>query len=441
MKDSRVCNLIKATAVAGMAILIVIVVSRLVVLKSRDGINQMQALYKQPKNTIDVLFLGSSLVYCNISPGILWEEYGIASFDLAGAEAPPWVSYYMLKEALKTQKPKLICYEVSIPAIYPTPHQSDEWSVDNNYGMKWNLNRIMQLYENSDIRDFYRRLIPMHMMHGRYNDLSENDFKNKYDSSSYKGFKEKEGFNVRKEPDISSFTDSVPCSQKAEDYIRRIIDLASDEGIPIMLFVSPRDCYKEEHEICNYIGSVAVSEGAKYRDFNSDYDQIGIDFETDMADGTHLNYKGYSKFTRYLGSTLNIEYDLPDRRGDSNYVSWDIDSARQRNERNNNLIKESENAAEVLSKTGDGYIVFAINDDEASVINNSETVREIEISDKGYKLSYQYGGDSFLMTDTGDYGQRMCSFFVNDEEYLEPHGNRLFVYDNLNRLFVRSIEF
>ena len=59
--------------------------------------------YSRSFNSIDVIFSGSSKVYCDIATGVLWEKYGIAAFDLGGAEAPSWGSYYQLKEALKTQ--------------------------------------------------------------------------------------------------------------------------------------------------------------------------------------------------------------------------------------------------------------------------------------------------------------------------------------------------
>ena len=34
---------------------------------------------KEDKNTIDVLYFGSSLVYCNVVPSVVWEQSGITS--------------------------------------------------------------------------------------------------------------------------------------------------------------------------------------------------------------------------------------------------------------------------------------------------------------------------------------------------------------------------
>ena len=156
-KHTKIIKLIKGLVIIALAVLIVIGLNRILILKSQDGINQLQALYRQPDNSIDVFFVGSSKVYCDIATGVLWDNYGMASFDLGGAEAPSWVSYYHLKEAFKTQKPKVICYEVSVAAMYDMLYQSNYWAPDNNYGMKWNQNRIDQLKANSEEKERYQQ--------------------------------------------------------------------------------------------------------------------------------------------------------------------------------------------------------------------------------------------------------------------------------------------
>ena len=80
-------------------------------LKSSDGIYSLKKFYEQDENSIDVLILGSSHAFENFNTGVLWEEQGIASYVLGGSWQPVWNTYYYLKEALKTQKPKLIILE------------------------------------------------------------------------------------------------------------------------------------------------------------------------------------------------------------------------------------------------------------------------------------------------------------------------------------------
>ena len=86
--------------------------NRLLCVKSQDGIDQARAFYHQPENSIDVVFLGSSHIHCNINTAYLWTEYGIAAYDYSAAEQPLWMTYYWLREFCKTQKPKLVVVDV-----------------------------------------------------------------------------------------------------------------------------------------------------------------------------------------------------------------------------------------------------------------------------------------------------------------------------------------
>ena len=64
--------------------------NRILCVKSPHGVDQTRYLYVQPKNKIDVLFLGSSHVHCNVNTQLLWDEYGMAAYLMTGAEQPLW---------------------------------------------------------------------------------------------------------------------------------------------------------------------------------------------------------------------------------------------------------------------------------------------------------------------------------------------------------------
>ena len=435
-KHTRLINFIKSVIIIALAVVIVTGVLNILILKCEDGINQFDALYKHPDDTIDVFFLGSSHVYCDIATGVLWDNYGLAAFDLGGAEAPAWVSYYQLKEALRHQHPKLVCFEVSVAD--EILFQNDKWSVDNNYGMKWNSNRIEQLRVNSEGDDFYVRLNPYNIMHGRYKDLQENDFRNVRNTVNYKGFDPREVVMEEETPDMSEVTDTEPCHEKVEEYVRATIQLCKSEGIPIVLFISPYGVEEHEQRIYNYLGEVAKSEGVEFWDFNRQYDEIGLDFSVDISDGSHLSYTGNYKYSDYLGKMIRENFDIPDRRGDKLYKSWDWDSAIQRNERNDLAINESKDATEILTMTGSGYIVFGTNEGSGMIIDDGAIV---ESSEDGFRLTYGSGTDNFLFLDETNNNEYTVSLFINDTEYKEEYGNILFIYDSVKHEFVRSIRY
>ena len=335
--NRKLINFIKGIIVIAVFVVSIVTADRILMHKSEDGYTQMQSYYKQIDNTVDVLFLGSSKIYCQIDTGILWEEHGIASFDLGGAEAPPWNSYYFLKEALKTQKPKLIIYDASIIGYrHDVLYQPEVWSMTNNYGMHWNLNRIMQLRINTEQDFLFKRLLfPLDTMHSRYKELTKNDFVDENNTINYKGFDYRNTTEVFETPDVSTMTESFVIDEKHEKYLRAIIDLSKENNIPLVVMVTPYVLTPDEQGHFNYVEDICMEQGITYIDFNKMYDELSLDFTTDMAEKVHLNFSGTKKLTEYLGNYIVNNYDIPDRRGDAKYSSWDVDAKINRDNRIN----------------------------------------------------------------------------------------------------------
>ena len=77
-----------------------------------QGCIQLHDFYNLEDHTVDALFIGSSHVYYSVNTCMLYDDYGIAGYLLASPGQPVWISYYFLEEALKTQSPKLVVFDV-----------------------------------------------------------------------------------------------------------------------------------------------------------------------------------------------------------------------------------------------------------------------------------------------------------------------------------------
>lgn len=109
--------------------------------KYGDGIYGCTKFYELEDNTVDVLFLGSSHAFEDFNTGVLWSDYGMAAYILAGSDQPLWNTYYYLKEALKTQKPELIVLEGYL-TTYQREYIDDSRIIKNNFGLKWSGDKI-----------------------------------------------------------------------------------------------------------------------------------------------------------------------------------------------------------------------------------------------------------------------------------------------------------
>lgn len=72
------------------------------------------AVSSQPKNSLDVLFLGDSEAYSGFVPMALWKDTGIASFVCASVDQKPYETEDFLREALKNQSPKVVVLEANV---------------------------------------------------------------------------------------------------------------------------------------------------------------------------------------------------------------------------------------------------------------------------------------------------------------------------------------
>jgi len=303
--------------------------------KYGDGIYPLKLFYEQQENSIDVICFGSSHIFENVNTGTLWDEYGIASFDLCGSVQPLWNTYYYMKEALKTQHPKVMVVDV-FGALQTEEYIDHSRIIKNNYGLKVSIDKVNSVKVSSPEKKWLEYLLEYPTYHSRYKELSSSDFR-KYqgiaNEQCWKGF----GMNTETEAQLKpegmkSITEVGTIASKSEKYLRKIIGLSKEEKIPLLLIVTPYPLLEEEQKVYNRVAQIAQEEKIPFLNFNLFYDEIGLDFSVDFADTSHLNYRGNIKFTRYLADYLKTNYDIPDKRKNEAYKSYGImaDDCRQK---------------------------------------------------------------------------------------------------------------
>lgn len=301
-------------------------IDRLLCFKSIHGINQTRAMYYQPKNSIDVVFMGTSHIHCGINNAELWTDYGIASINYSGAEQPIWMTYHYIIELLKTQHPKMICLDLFAMASNTADWQY-QWINENVYGMRFSLNKWKMLEPTCETPEMRMQYISnMVGYHTRYKELTAEDVravtKLPEDMRNYKGYTPYTESNPIM---ANQFPDAKPdyLTEKFEKYLRLIIELCQEEDIPLFFMVVPYQQF--DYEACIYkdIELIANEYGVPYVNYAEMMVEIGIDPNTDFRDPSHLNHQGATKFSSIFGAYLRDSCGIPDRRGESGYDSWD----------------------------------------------------------------------------------------------------------------------
>lgn len=281
-------------------------------------------LQEMDKDTLDALFVGSSHVGMNIDNQQLWTEQGIASYNLWGGMQPLWNSYYYLKEALSYQQPKLVVVDVFLCGT-TVDYSTKTVAMKNVTTMPFGLNKIQAAFASFEKwQDAVEALWGMPYYHNRYDELTADDLAGRY------GWDDEIIPTVHQTSDVatsislldySAITDTLPLTEKNEEYLHRIIDLCKTKDIQLVLLVSPYQATEEEAMRLNRVGEIAAEEGVEFLNYLDTWQDAGIDPQTDFYDIGHFNNTGIKKFTALLGARLKESYTLPDHRADA-YHPW-----------------------------------------------------------------------------------------------------------------------
>ena len=435
--------------------------------KYSDGIYVVTKFYELEDDSVDVLFLGSSHAFESFNTGTLWDEYGMASYILGGSAQPLWNTYYYLKEALKTQTPKVIVLEGYFTTCY-REYADDSRIIKNNNGLHWSADKLNSIKISSPEERWNEFMLEYEQYHTRYRELEAGDF---LPNQNYRLYDDWKGFGCNMDTiplesvDVSGVEEKIPLYEKTEKYYRMIIELAQDNNIPIVVAISPYAGITEgEQMVFNAASDIAHEYGVPFVNFNFYLNEMGMNYETDAADEAHLNYKGNQKYSFYFGKWLKDNYDIPNRKGDERYSSWQKSADYTRRMIENQELTESYDMEDIESKLCDSdyWIIVSV---DGKCNTQDENVRgfleHLGISDEGTNgiwlrkekdIVWNSGtgvAEQYIQTPSHDFclrrtldelGNYRNDIIIDNESCrLLTHGVNVTVYDPVTESIVDSL--
>lgn len=295
------------------------------ILRSKNSAFASAALYEEPRDSLDVLFMGSSHMLNAVSPVQLWEEHGITSNNLAQNGQVLPVSYYALQEALRWQNPKLVVldiYKVVQDSLIDSKINL-HFTLDN---MRFGLPKLRAVFDLLPPEDRAEYLLDIILYHTRWKELTGEDFQRpdmteRGAQALFTTFQPYEGWDVVPESETSIPAEVEIC------YLEKIVELCRREGAELLLvavpFSTPKDDDLNRQATVNAMTAYAQAWGVPFVNLMHRTEEMGFDFSTDMADVYHVNWRGMEKVTAWLGTYLTEKHDLPDHRGEAEYKHWD----------------------------------------------------------------------------------------------------------------------
>lgn len=293
--------------------------------KNDYGVCAIMNFYRQEPDTIDVLTVGTSVAYAGVNTNVLWSEYGIAAYNLCSAEQPYWITYHYLTEVLKTQHPQLILLDAKA-SIYTEEHTNRGRTLMNIFGIRDQKTRFEALQASVAEEDFWSFALIYPQLHSYYAEVTADNFvyppTNGGRGDSWKGYIESDEHEQHQRPSLVWTSIKKPLHEKQETYFRKILELAQAHDVPVMLVGFPNPDYANDHMYYNNLWYIAKEYGVTGINYNDPKIRYGLSYAGHFSDWQHLNVKGSVNFSRKLAADLLQRYDLPDRRDDPAYQSY-----------------------------------------------------------------------------------------------------------------------
>lgn len=291
--------------------------------------------FYEARGKIDNIYLGSSHVFQDINPMLLDELNGQYNFDLSTPEQVLSGSYFLLKEADRTNTLSNVYLE-----LFVVGSGTDE-PIENQYfyARNWGNTDYMEI---SPIKFEYALSIAgpeiytdIFLPFSRYRDkLDDWDYIEQVteakQSDDYLSYRQHLGgddeYNERlgqgyvystfvfKDSQRSGTYSKMPenaMGEKSEQYLRKIIRYCQDRDIGITLFVSPLDglaltSVENYDNRVKYIRRIAEEYDIPFYDFNlAKEEYLQLNKSEYFCDSAHLNHEGADVFTPFFHEVVS----------------------------------------------------------------------------------------------------------------------------------------
>lgn len=450
-----------------------------------------KGFYEEPKNTIETVFLGASVMQSSASPMEMYADHGINSYNLGTEQQPVLGSYYWLKETYDYHSETLKNVVFDVSALRSKSKDSFYHKCFDN--MRFSKNKLQGAYEykKKDIGDTISFLVPLLSYHGRWNSLEESDF-TKYGWEADTGtrgyyyiknsYLKKEGIDGVQinSPVLDVNAEPAELINDSLEYLDRMVKFCEEKGLKLVFVKTATIIW--DSALHNAVQKVADEYGIEFYDFNFDplysYDGFLHAFDSG-SDGKHLNYYGAHKFSNWMGDFLVNECGATDVRDNPKYdfmkdqykeyearVLQHVNLASSKSlaeylsvafeGENTVLLTVKENGAGGLKDADKtflrekGLVKLAdleINDSYVAVVQNGEVLYELTGTDKGTDKPISYKGNlpdgtSFRLESGGKETGDTADIIIDSiSEITAGRGLNIMVYSNELETALHTVRF
>ena len=200
----------------------------------------MISQYYRESGNHDVIFIGDCEVYANYSPMEMYRSQGITAYIRGTSQQLIWQSYYVLKETLKYETPRVVVLNVNAMRYSePVKEAFNRLTIDQ---MRWSEEKVGIIQASmTEEEDFLSYVFPILRYHSRFDELTQEDWEYlfKVKDNTYNGYLVNKNVNPvgmlpAKRP-LADYRFADICY----DYLDKITALCKENCVELILVKAP----------------------------------------------------------------------------------------------------------------------------------------------------------------------------------------------------------
>ena len=277
----------------------------------------------EPKNTMDVLYFGSSYAYCDFDPVEIYRHSGLTGYVMGGSEQTMSITYWYIRQALKSQTPQAIVIEPT--GVFFEKYQ--KYTQTNVGYMPASFSKLGAIFTAAEPELRLGLLWDLWFYHSRWKEVRPQSVWNALTpakTDTRKGFTAVQGTAET----LALTRNPRPLSEEQYEenlsWLLRSLELCREQGIPVVLLVNPAysQCSPEQYQRLEADLAAAAPE-VQFVNWVDCFEELNLVPEKHLFDGGHLNESGAAVYAASVAELLTEELHLtPMEQTAENTAAW-----------------------------------------------------------------------------------------------------------------------
>ena len=304
---------------------------------------RLEDFYAQPKDTLDVVFVGSSAAYAFFSPMRLYADTGLTAAMIATPNQTVDMLPAILEEGRRTQPNAL--YVIELRPMLASSEDNARLAADLRRltdNMPYSLNRLRCIEALAPEGERLSWHIDLAKYHDRWPEVKLSDLRLKWGRpDDNRGF----AFDSNVEPvlrrDWRSVNATIDPEPENVGALEALLHYIQTRDMDVVFVATPFALSREQAKKYNAVSALLEARGFEFLNMNRRLDDIGLDFGTDYSDFRHVNILGAVKCTDWIAEALAARRTPAGRQDDA---AWRAALAVYRQNESNAIARAKEAA-------------------------------------------------------------------------------------------------